>query len=85
MNPDLLKDQPANVERVLTDFLSTLSKVLDQSLKSAILYGSAAEGRLRPASDVNLLIIVEDCPPSVLARLQPSRSAAVLDGARIAT
>ena len=68
--PELLKDQPENVQRVLSDFVSTLSETLTQSLQSVILFGSAAEGRLRPTSDVNLLIIVENCPPQTLGKLQ---------------
>ena len=67
----LLNDQPENVRRVLENVIATFSKVLAPSFKSIILFGSAAEGRLRPASDVNLMVVLENCAPEILARLQP--------------
>ena len=49
---------PENVTRVLTDFISSAVAAFGSDLKSAVLYGSGAEGRLRAASDVNLLLIL---------------------------
>jgi hypothetical protein len=54
-----LKDLPAPVAQGLTSFLDSALAIFGAELSSAILYGSAAEGRLRPASDVNLLLILK--------------------------
>jgi hypothetical protein len=53
----LVEDLPHPVVLVLEDFLGTLVHAADQQLDAVILFGSAAEGRLRPTSDLNLLVI----------------------------
>jgi predicted nucleotidyltransferase len=58
LNPDLAKDLPPTVATILREFIATLAAT--RSLESVILFGSAAEGRLRPTSDVNLLVIAQD-------------------------
>lgn len=40
------------------DFLSAARESLGESLLSAVLYGSAAEGKLRNTSDVNLVLVL---------------------------
>ncbi len=49
---------PAEVRRVLGDFLQACVERLGPSLRSAVLFGSAAEGKLRATSDVNLILVL---------------------------
>jgi len=56
--PKELEDLPENVARALTSFVGSAVAAFGSDLKSAILYGSGAEGRLRAASDVNLLLVL---------------------------
>lgn len=58
LTPDLAKDLPPTVATILQEFVATLADTLP--LECVILFGSAAEGRLRPTSDVNLLVIAND-------------------------
>lgn len=48
----------STVNQVLNDFLSAARESLGESLHSAVLYGSAAEGKLRTTSDVNLVLVL---------------------------
>jgi predicted nucleotidyltransferase len=45
-------------DRVLADLVTAARSALGDTLESIVLYGSAAEGRLRPASDVNLIFVL---------------------------
>ena len=65
-----LRDLPETVRDVLSEFLETLIRVLGSSLECALLFGSAAEGRLRPTSDVNLLVLARRIDPSQLIALR---------------
>jgi hypothetical protein len=58
IGPKRFEGLPENVARVLTDFIGSAVAAFGSDLKSAVLYGSAAEGRLRAASDVNLLLVL---------------------------
>jgi predicted nucleotidyltransferase len=58
LNTDLAKDLPPPVATILQEFVATLAATM--TLESVILFGSAAEGRLRSTSDVNLLVIASD-------------------------
>ena len=49
---------PAKVESVLTDFVNSAKKAFEDDLRSIVLYGSGAEGKLRPASDVNVIVLL---------------------------
>jgi predicted nucleotidyltransferase len=49
---------PGEVKRVLGDFLEAAQKAFGPELYSAVLYGSAAEGKLRATSDVNLVLVL---------------------------
>jgi predicted nucleotidyltransferase len=49
---------PPEVKRVLSDFLEAATQGLGPALSSVVLFGSAAEGRLRPTSDVNLILVL---------------------------
>lgn len=53
-----LPDLPAHVSRALTEFIGAAQTVFSTDLRSIILFGSAAEGRLRATSDVNLLLVL---------------------------
>jgi hypothetical protein len=54
LNPDLLRDLPPVVGAILEEFVAALDQAMGPQLESVILFGSAAEGRLRATSDVNL-------------------------------
>jgi predicted nucleotidyltransferase len=53
-----IADLPSNVQRVLIDFVAAAEAAFGDNFKSAVLFGSAAEGRLRPTSDVNLIVVL---------------------------
>jgi hypothetical protein len=55
---------PENVERALASFVSSAQAAFGADLKSVVLYGSGAEGRLRPASDVNVLLVLSAFDPA---------------------
>jgi predicted nucleotidyltransferase len=46
------------VERLLADLVQAAQRCFRDNLKSLILFGSGAEGRLRATSDLNLLIVL---------------------------
>lgn len=49
---------PANVNSVLTEFINSAKNAFEDDLRSVVLYGSGAEGKLRPASDVNVIVVL---------------------------
>lgn len=53
-----LGDLPAPVVRVLAELLERAPDALGDTLRSIVLFGSAAEGRLRSTSDVNIAIVI---------------------------
>ena len=67
---------PANVATVLSDFAGKARDVLADDLVSIVLFGSAAEGRLRATSDVNLILVLRTFDPEKLGRLGDSLLAA---------
>ena len=54
---------PETVGRHLKDFIALAEKALGPTLSSMVLFGSAAEGRLRATSDVNLLVVLSEWNP----------------------
>jgi predicted nucleotidyltransferase len=46
-----------NVKRVLEGFIQALKDAFGSDLVSVVLYGSAAEGKMRAASDVNVIVV----------------------------
>jgi predicted nucleotidyltransferase len=72
LNLDLRPDVAAG----LADFVESAKSALGPDLVSLVLFGSAAEGRLRATSDVNVII--------VLARFEPARVDALREPLRIA-
>jgi hypothetical protein len=59
-----------HVERALADFVSAARAAFGEALLSAVLFGSAAEGRLRATSDVNLLLVLKAFEPPAAERLR---------------
>lgn len=53
-----MDDLPDDVARGLQSFLDSARDALGDTLVSAALFGSAAEGRLRATSDVNLILVL---------------------------
>jgi predicted nucleotidyltransferase len=53
-----LSDLPSQVSRVLKEFIDAAHRAFARNLKSVILFGSAAEGRLRATSDVNVILLL---------------------------
>ena len=49
---------PTNVSTTLNTFIAAAKKAFGEQLCSVVLYGSGAEGRLRPTSDVNLILVL---------------------------
>lgn len=49
---------PAPVEKALRAFTEATLAALGSDLRSLVLFGSAAEGRMRPTSDVNLIVVL---------------------------
>lgn len=49
---------PTNVSTSLTTFVAAAKKAFGDHLLSVVLYGSGAEGKLRPTSDVNLILVL---------------------------
>jgi predicted nucleotidyltransferase len=74
--PSPLPDLPAQVTRVLTEFTAAAQAAFADDLRSIVLFGSAAEGRLRATSDINLLL--------VLARFDQARAAELRSPMRVA-
>jgi len=75
-DPTMTDGLPATVETALREFVAAAHRALGEDLISVLLFGSAAEGRLRAASDVNVLV--------VLARFTPARADALREPVRAA-
>ncbi|HXH75438.1 MAG TPA: nucleotidyltransferase domain-containing protein [Bacteriovoracaceae bacterium] len=65
-----LNDLPDNVRRNLTDLVSVTTESCNSNLKSIVLFGSAAEGRLRSTSDVNLILVLREFDISQIDQLR---------------
>jgi predicted nucleotidyltransferase len=55
---EFLTTLPPNVQRVLTEFVGAARRAFGDDLRAVVLYGSAAEGKLRATSDVNVLLLL---------------------------
>jgi predicted nucleotidyltransferase len=66
---------PDDVQRVLDGLIAAARETLGDALRSVVLFGSAAEGRLRATSDVNLLFVLRRFDRSVDAFREPFRFA----------
>ena len=59
-----LHDVPEATAHAVANFVDAVLQAFGDDLRSVVLYGSGAEGRLRASSDVNLLLVyyaVYDC------------------------
>lgn len=65
-----LSDLPSPVPQFLDQFLAAAGQGFDGQLRAAVLFGSAAEGRLRATSDVNLLLVLTEFDPLCADRLR---------------
>src|SRR5262245_18188362 len=70
------KTTTERAEQGLAVLVAAAREALGDKLESIVLYGSAAEGRLRPASDVNVIF--------VLTRFDAARTDALGDAVRVA-
>ena len=61
---------PKPVAAGLAEFLGAARDTLSADLVSAVLFGSAADGRLAPTSDVNLRLVLQTFAPEKIARLR---------------
>ena len=61
---------PAAVATVLSMFVTSARETLSVDLISVVVFGSAAEGRLGPASDVNLLLVLRAFSPEKIGKLR---------------
>src|SRR5579864_3560524 len=71
-----LDQLPEPVAAGLTGFVTAARQAFGEDLLSITLFGSAAEGRLRATSDVNVIV--------VLARAEPAGLAAIGEAYRLA-
>lgn len=55
-----LGDLPEIVRKTLTNFVQTAKEACASNLVSVVLFGSAAEGRMRASSDVNLILVTKE-------------------------
>jgi predicted nucleotidyltransferase len=69
-----LDDLPDRVRSTLEEFVAASVRISGENLKSAVLFGSAAEGQLRPTSDVNLILVFGDVRLPELERLREDLS-----------
>ena len=58
MEAEFINTLPPNVVRVLNGFIEQAKSSFANDLRAVVLYGSGAEGKLRPTSDVNLLLLL---------------------------
>jgi predicted nucleotidyltransferase len=71
-----LEGLPSNVATALSAFLAAARDTLSADLVSAVLFGSAAEDKLAPASDVNLLLVLRMFTPDKIGRMRDTLLAA---------
>ena len=65
-------DLPATVGRVLDEFVQAARAGLGDALHSIVLFGSAAENRIRPTSDINVAVVLSAFEPTGIGRLRPT-------------
>jgi predicted nucleotidyltransferase len=70
VTPPVSGDLPDVVRHVLEECVTAAREALGGDLRSVVLYGSAAEGRLRATSDVNLLLVLSAFDPAKADRLR---------------
>jgi predicted nucleotidyltransferase len=71
-----LSDLVSGVQAALKLFVEAAQKAFGKDLETIVLYGSAAEGRLRRSSDVNVLVLLSRFEPASAAALAEAFEAA---------
>ena len=72
----LTRDLPAAVAAALDDFVAAARAAFGELLHAVVLFGSAAEGALRPTSDVNVVLVLTAFERAAADRLrEPARVA----------
>jgi hypothetical protein len=66
-----IHDLPEQVARIIQEVVDSATQALGDTLRSIVLFGSAAENRLRSTSDVNLLIVLTRFEPASVDRMRP--------------
>ena len=66
-----IHDLPERVARIIEEVVESATQALGETLRSIVLFGSAAENRLRSTSDVNLLIVLTRFEPGSVDRMRP--------------
>ncbi|MBI5820719.1 MAG: nucleotidyltransferase domain-containing protein [Verrucomicrobia bacterium] len=61
---------PPQIQQVLDNLLASARSALGDSLRSVVLFGSAAEGQLRATSDVNLMLVLKRFERTEIDRLR---------------
>jgi predicted nucleotidyltransferase len=75
---------PVEVTRALDEFVAAAADALGDQLRSVVLFGSAAEGRLRATSDVNVILVLSRFDPARVDRMrEPLRLAHALIGLEV--
>lgn len=70
--PTLPTGLPPQTQTTLRDFVTRAQESFGANLISAVLFGSAAEARLRQHSDVNLILVLKSFSPEQAAALSPA-------------
>jgi predicted nucleotidyltransferase len=65
-------DLPERVSRVLNEFVDRATRTLGDRLRAIVLFGSAAENRLRATSDVNVAIVLTAFERDAIEALRPT-------------
>jgi predicted nucleotidyltransferase len=78
--PEELRDLPKVPGVIVTRFLTAAIQVFRDDLRSVILYGTAAEGRLRPTSDINLVLVLSSFDTAKADEIRPQFSSAASAG-----
>jgi predicted nucleotidyltransferase len=63
-------DLPESVRNVLDSFVQNTRDVFQNNLRAIVLFGSGAEGRLRPTSDVNLIVLLTSYDPDQVSQIR---------------
>jgi hypothetical protein len=70
MAMELTNDLPREVAQVLDDFVQAAREAFGGDLVSIVLFGSGAEGALRPTSDLNVIVVLAAFDPRKAAELR---------------
>ena len=65
-------DLPETVTRVLDEFVSEARAALGETLHAIVLFGSAAENRIRATSDVNVVVVLTAFDRARIEALRPA-------------